>query len=52
MKANQEDIFDAFISYKDKEGKADENKRLKVVIRIVKTESIQDSDIADSKSSK
>lgn len=52
MKANQEDIFDACISYKDKEGKADENKRLKVVIRIVKKESIQDSDIADSKSSK
>lgn len=49
MKANQEDIFDACISYKDNEGKADENKRLKVVIRIVKKESIQDSDIADSK---
>lgn len=39
MKANQEDIFDACISYKDKEGKADENMRLKVVIRIVKKES-------------
>lgn len=52
MKANQEDIFDACISYKDKEGKADENKRLKVVIRIFKKESIRDSDIADSKSSK
>lgn len=36
MNANQEGIFDACISYKDKEGKADENKRLKVVIRVFK----------------
>lgn len=34
MKADQADIYNSCISYQDKEGRADENTRLKVVIRI------------------
>lgn len=36
MKADQADIYNSCISYQDKEGRADENTRLKVVIRINK----------------
>lgn len=36
MKARIVEIYNTCISYKDKEGKADENTRLKVVIRINK----------------